>query len=500
MLKKFISLVLCCVLLMPCVSALGEEGAQEMMTVAGLDETQYRDWDNHVFFRHMAELTGVSFTTRQYRTESAWNSMKATYTSSSDLPDVFFKADLTKEESTRMLDEGVIIDLGPYLESCCPNLWAILQENPEYLDAITLPDGRIPSLPYINEIPTQNVMWINRLFLEDVDMAPPTTADELVKVLEAFRDKDPNTSGTRDEVPLVFLGAFDLKFLAHAFGLIANDYNVFVDGDTVRFMPLEENFRLFITWCRDLYAAGLMDKDGFIISDSLRRVTDEEDKKRYGVIFTPSVGNLVPASWAGDYDVLMPLTYNGESIYRDFVGEVTTGTFAVTTQCSDIEGALKWADYLYTEEGSILPIMGRENEDYLVDSDGTWHLTDSAATNTYFSVYRTISSACAVPGISVHDFQSRYTESILGEVTEQLRAFNEVCVSPFPPYSLTAEQKAFILPLQNTIGYYVDEQIGRWVLGEEEVSDESFARFEQTLKDMGIDDFMAFWQEIYNER
>ncbi|MBE5777134.1 MAG: extracellular solute-binding protein [Clostridiales bacterium] len=498
MLKKWLCLLLACMMCMTAVFALGEEtdSQEEKMVLAGPDDTQYRDWENHVFFEHMYQKTGVSFTAKQYQSLNAWNNMKATYTANSDLPDVFFKAGLTRAEGERMLDEGIIIDLAPYLESCCPNLWAILQANPDYLAAITLPDGRIPSLPYIDEIPTQNVMWINGAFLEEVGMDAPTTADELVKVLEAFRDKDPNKTGTKDEIPLLFLGAFDLKFLGHAFGLIANDYNIFADGDTVRFMPLEDNFRLFITWCRDLYEAGLLHEDGFTTNDTLRRVTDEDSKKQYGMVFAPSVGNLVPASWAEEYDVLMPLSYNGKSVYRDFAGKVINGTFAVTTQCKDVEAALKWADYLYTEEGSVLTVMGAENEDYVVDSDGTWRLTESASNNTYFTVSRIITSSQYCPGIAVHDFQSRYVKAILKEVTDQLRAFNEVCVSPFPAYSLTQAQKDEITPLQNAIGYYVDEQIGRWVLGEDELSDESFAAFESKLYELGLERFMAFWQNV----
>ena len=499
MLKKWICLLLCCIFVMTAAGAFGEEqqdNAEPMMVLAGLDDTQYRDWNNHVFFSHMYEKTGVQFQAKQYENTSAWNAMKATYTAESDLPDVFFKAMLTAEESVRLLNDGVIVDLKPYLQEYCPNLWAILEENPEYLQKMTLPDGRIPTLPYINDIPTQNVMWINSVFLEEVGMKAPATADELVRVLEAFRDKDPNKTGTKDEIPLVFLGSFDLKFLAHAFGMIANDYNIFAKDGIVRFMPLEENYRLFVTWCRDLYEAGLLDHNGFTTTDALRRVTDEKAKNQYCMLLSPSVGNLVPASWAQDYEVLMPLSYNGEQVYRSFVGEVTNGTFAVTTACSDIPAALKWVDFLYTEEGSVLTSMGRENEDYIVDSDGTWRLTESASTNTYFTVSRIITSGQYCPGISTHDFQSRYVESILEKVTGEMRAFSEACVSPFPSYSLTQEQKDFISPLQNRIGCYVDEQLARWVLGEEEITNESFAEFERQLNEMGLESFMTFWQDV----
>jgi len=69
---------------------------------------------------------------------------------------------------------------------------------------------------------------------------------------------------------------------------------------------------------------------------------------------------------------------------------------------------------------------------------------------------------------------------------------------PFPYYILTAEQAAKIAPLQNEIGYYVDMQIARWVLGEEEISDETFAAFEQKLNELGLEEFLAFWQDVLN--
>ena len=56
----------------------------------------------------------------------------------------------------------------------------------------------------------------------------------------------------------------------------------------------------------------------------------------------------------------------------------------------------------------------------------------------------------------------------------------------------------YITPLQNQIGYYVDMQLAQWVLGEKEISDESFREFETTLDEMGLNDFLAFWQGILN--
>ena len=44
--------------------------------------------------------------------------------------------------------------------------------------------------------------WINKNWLEKLNLAVPTTTEELKNVLIAFRDNDPNGNGQKDEIPL----------------------------------------------------------------------------------------------------------------------------------------------------------------------------------------------------------------------------------------------------------------------------------------------------------
>ena len=485
------------------VSALAEEAETPSFIMAGFDNTQYRDWVNNEFFFRMEDKTGVHFIYRQYTDETKWTAEKAAMTKeSADLPDILFKASLTGAECMAMRERGVLIDLKPYLAENCPHLWAILEENPDYLSAITLPDGSIAALPFINYPSIQNYIWINREWLNNLRLEMPTTAQELVDVLTAFQTRDPNKNGKKDEIPMGFLGPFDLKFLGHAFGLICNDYNIFVENDQVKFMPLEENFRLFVTWCRDLYEAGLLDKNGFSISDQMRQVTDSNATPTYGAVITSMAADLFAVSWAENYEIMMPLSYNGKQIYRDFSGSVLRGTFAITSACKEPEKMLQWIDYLYTEEGAVLASIGKEDIDYLVDGDGTWRFVDSIQSN--YDMFRggtLIDGGAMYPGILAEEFQKKMGGSTRAqnELRQQMAVAADTQM-PFPYYTLTREQESKVTALQNEIGYYVDMQLARWVLGEEEISDETFAAFENKLQELGLNDFLAFWQDILDQR
>ena len=151
---------------------------------------------------------------------------------------------------------------------------------------------------------------------------------------------------------------------------------------------------------------------------------------------------------------------------------------------------------------NILSCIGQEDVDYLVDGDGSWRLIESNQSN--YDMYKAgtlIEGGTEGPGVMTGDFQSRISGGTLVKtILEKQAQFSEYVRMPFPYYTLTREQEAEIAPLQAEIGYYVDMQLARWVLGEAEISDESFAQFEQQLNELGLDRFLAFWQDVLDRQ
>lgn len=494
---RWICLLLCMFL---CVPFYGASQQEPVFVMAGYDpEEVMRVWQTNSFFARMEEKTGVRLTFRQYSGMDKWAEAKADMAQGKELPDVLFKAELTPAETIFMAEKGILIDLKPLLPQHAPHLWAILQQHPDYMEQITLSGGQIAALPFIDTAPVQNCVWINERWLTALKLDMPKDREELQTVLEAFRDKDPNRNGRQDEIPLTFLGAYDLKYLAHAFGLTANDFNLFAQDGKAHFMPLEEQFRPFILWCRKLYKEGLLDKEGFATADALRKVSNKNKTQVYGALMAPLPSHLLPLEWTEDYRAMPPLTFNGKTVYRAPAPAVTNGCFAITSACGAPETLLKWVDTLYTEEGAVLASQGVEGEDYLVDGDGTWRKTPTAENNSFLSNVA-ITTGGVIPGISAEQFERRYQDARVACMAEQIGMVSMVAAVPFPPYTLTQVQEAYILPLQNALGRYVDESIARWVIGEWPESEEQFELFKNSLYARGLSDFMAFWQGVLDKQ
>lgn len=504
--RKIIAMLLSLIIMLCPLIAVAEEANEtapsstapaKTFIMAGYDATSSRyDWNNNLFFRRMEERTGIAFTFQQYTDAALWTADKTALAQSASIPDVLFKAELTPAETQRLYEEGVLIDLRPYLEEYAPSLTALLNENPAWKDAVTLPDGAIVALPQLNELQNTNAIWINEKWLSILKLSMPTTAEELTEVLRAFQTGDPNRNGKSDEVPMVFTGMWDLRFLAHAFGIYSNDYHITaVNGQVKETLTSAQN-RAFLEWLHLLWEERLIDHRGFSASDKTRQITDDSTDIPYGVVFGPSILNLLPTSALGSYTVLMPLQYDGQQVYRDLLGDVVRGTFAITSHCQDPAALLSWVDFLYTGEGCMLAEAGEKDSEYEVMSDGRWSWIADAQTVAQMVLPEcTIGEGAPAPGYVPLSYQLNYDDDSTHRAVELLSGLQSVSQTPYPPVYLTDGQQSRIDALWAEIGPYSEQTMARFVTGDYTLDDASWQAFCDKLNEMGLAQTVEIWQE-----
>jgi len=271
------------------------------------------------------------------------------------------------------------------------------------------------------------------------------------------------------------------------------------DTGEVHYFPLEDSFWPFLVCLREWYAEKLLDQNGFFTMDSLRISTDAKQAPSYGVFFGPNPITLYPLEQAAQYVLLPPLEHQGEQKYRDLLLGVTRGAFAISSTCSNPAALLRWVDILYTEEGAIEAFAGVENEDYSWNEEGRWQWAmglEQAASGALNSI--SVYDTGNMPWLFPLDFYNHYAEPEVERISNELGKLQAFVEPPFPLYSLTADEKERILPLQNELGRYVDEGIARFVLGQWELTEASFVEFQLSLLDRGAETFVAEWQRIHD--
>ena len=180
--KKLLSLALCLMLALTCVAvadasivtASGFPVVTEpiKLTVMASQSAVQPDFSEMYIIPRYDEMTGITVewqcVSSKVRSEKVSNAI-----SSDDLPDIFFKCNISAANLQKYGKAGSIIDLAPYLEEYAPNFLAYAQQNPDVLAAVSTPDGQIYSLPMVADAPATrmakklyyNTEWMEKLGL-----------------------------------------------------------------------------------------------------------------------------------------------------------------------------------------------------------------------------------------------------------------------------------------------------------------------------------------------
>ena len=490
--KKTAALLLTMILCLSCCCA-------QALTMTGLEtELVGRDWSQSQFFARMEALTGISVQASGVTDADDYARLLADMERGTVQTDALFKANLSRAQETALLDAGAIIDLAPLIEENMPNLSALLDAHPEWREVIALEDGRIASLPLLNEAERQAMLWINRAWLEQLGLPMPTTITELTDALLAIRDGDPNGNGRADELGADLIGVYELRWLLPYFGIVADDYNLARNaaGEIV-FAPELPGYREFIALLRDWMARGVLREDAFTAMHSTQALNERDDDAPVvsGLLLSMTPYTHVPADAVMDYEPVLLPGPDGTTRWRDLLGCVWTGCFAVTSACEDPAQALRWADALYTEEGALLGYAGVEGEDYAVNSEGLWSFILSGSRDvSKIRAQVLMYTGAAMPGL----YPARFISSVDSAIDRHVFAANDKALAVSErvtqAYCLSTADQARADALSAAVGALVDTGIARFATGEVELTDESYNAWLAELKAAGSDELTALFQ------
>jgi len=474
--------------------------AASAMTVTGYDaDSSTREWEKSLFFERMEALTGVAVEPHAVTEKAEYEKLLDGMTKENIPADVLFKAELSRSQERELLDAGAIIDLAPLMEESMPNLTALLAEHPEWREIIALEDGRIASLPLLNDAERQVMVWINRTWLDTLGIAVPQNVEELTAALLAFRDKDPNANYGQDEIPADMMGVWEMRWLLPYFGIVADDYNIArVNGKAV-FAPELPQYRAFVELLRDWYVQGILTEDAFlgVHSSAAYDTQDEKAVATSGLMVSVSPYTHVPIDYMTQYEALLMPGPDGEIVWRDLLGNVWTGAFAVTSTCEDPASALAWVDALYSEEGALLAYAGVEGEDYSFNSEGNWVFeVDSVRTVDSIRAEVLMYTGSTMPGVVPNDFLAKVDSEPDKHVIAQSARVSAVAQQVTRPYALGSEAQARVNALNMELSALVDKGIARFATGETELNDETYAAWLSELTAAGSAELAELFNQI----
>ena len=179
-----------------------------------------------------------------------------------DMPDMFAPYNGNEIE---LIKSGALLDLTDLLPEKAPNLWNLIPE--EVWDAVKANDptgqNRIYVIPQVIGYGRNGAM-IRKDWLDNLGLDMPTTQEEFVEVLRAFKNDDPNGNGLADEIPTG--GRAEARWMGQLFGQYGiamwegyPQWDIY-DGE-LTYSAVTQNMKDCLEWMSGLYAEGLLDPE-----------------------------------------------------------------------------------------------------------------------------------------------------------------------------------------------------------------------------------------------
>ncbi len=267
--------------------------------------------------------------------------------------------------------EKILIPLNSYIEKYADGAFAkALKTNDNYRAALTGEDGNIYGIAGAAGAYHSQAFykyWINTEWVKAVNKELPSTLDEFVEILKAFKENDMNSNGKKDEVPLTGSTknwGTDLQyFLLNSF--IDTDASNFlqVKNGKVELIANKNEFKAGITYIQNMYKQGLIDPSAFTQSTDQMYQLINADPTMTGCF---AAGHLAMGvdinneALSKAYTALAPLEGpDGVRSCYFHSNEIDNGNWSytrlsITDRCDDPDLAYRFIDYLVSDEGTFL--------------------------------------------------------------------------------------------------------------------------------------------------
>ena len=361
------------------------------------------DWNDNEFYQEMERRTGVHLefemvSSADYQTN--FNLMIA----SGNLADmIYVGASYYAEGVDAAIDDGYFLDLTDLVDEYMPNYEKVRTSDVQYELLSTTDSGRLGAVYELRQSKQGPWLglWIRQDWLDDLGLNTPVTFDDYHEVLTAFK----NEKGATAPLILNFSGS-DGEFGTMSGGLnVLNSWQLDETGK-VNFGPYMDAWKEYVTIMHQWYTEGLIDPD-FMATDErtadMAKVVTGASGVFAALYTMPSVYeaasedpnmNLAPVN--------PPVMNEGDEGHIRLRDSYTSGNTAISADSENWEVALRWLDYLYTEEGALLANYGVEGDTFEFDENGKPVFTDKILNNENgWTMTQTVASyLCPSAGIA----------------------------------------------------------------------------------------------------
>ncbi len=473
-------------------------------------------YDDTLFFQEMEKRTGIK---TEFHLENAENAVEKfnLMVAGGDYCDLMHDVDTNYTGGLDTAwEDDVIIAIDDLIDEWMPNYYEALHSQDVFLSDLTSNEGNIYQISILRErasLPDYGLQ-IRQDWLDDLGMERPKTYDEYYDVLKAFQSE----KGASAPMMLSRNGTYQGNFFASGYGVMAPPIQMGtpffqIDGE-MKFGPMEEGYKKYLSTMAKWYNDGLIYKDFYTYVDSNTNPPDDlvlnDQMGLYGLNtqdipnrYSEVVGNNKDIVVVGAYD---PVEKEGDTLhFSQDRGASAGGGYCISTHCEDPVLVARWADYIYSPDGQLLSNYGVEGETFDYNDEGEPELNDMIFNNPdglpeqlAITKYTTFSL------VGVQDDYRQYVRftDAQWEAARDIWPMGDDAYTIPQGVQMTSEENTIFANTYSDIGTHVEQYTLQAILGDVDIDatwDEYVANIETMHIDVCIEQYQIALDRYYGE-
>ena len=508
----------------PKAPILNDKGAQEIsFSVYSSKNASALDYNDMKIMQDLFDSTNV-FVSWENVSESVYGQQKnLIFGNANDRPDAIYHAGMSAGEIIKYAQRNVLLPISDYLEYM-PNFAKILEERPDIKGQLTSEDGKIYSLPRVEEmglLQSPNILFLNKnwaaeaidagavtgLSKDDLKDGLTLTAAQMEALLTYFRDNDMNGNGkTDDERPLSFVyknwqgNQCDLYGM---FGLNDNlEHRVVVDGK-ITYTVQSDRFKDATNFIADWVSKDLIDKVSFELSQD-NFLANGKGLETYGAFYWWESETVV--SNPENYVVCTPLVGpNGDqTTCVSNSPEISTGELIFFNGVPNVEILLTYFDRYYDPMISAQINYGPIGIVYEEELDANGMLVQKELPEGVTTDELRLQNA-PLGIIYLSDYAWNNVVNMepraklrLDRLDAYVTPYIPAGVTPTPNLQFTLQELNTLSSYENNLNDYIRTNLIKWLMGGG-VSDADWATFQTDLNGRThLNDIQKVYQDAYD--
>ena len=409
------------------------------------------------------------------------------------------------------ITDDIIIDLYDLAQEYAPNYLYYLDTDPALRAALITDNGCLPTGATIyKEAGCENGgILIRGDWLEELGMEQPETYDQLHDYVQACMEKYGAQGICIGNAMADCRG--DDSLYSYGYDLYAGGYNV-IDGQVV-YSYLNDNYYDYLRMLADWYQDGTLYSDFFNVQMGS---TDKWFASGQCPVDTGTAANIATIESYADpsytYELMpihAPKVHADDALHFSWTDNFSRikqqDSWAISTACQDPEGIMMMVNYLFSEAGQLMYNYGDEGHSFEYDAEGKPQYTELITNNPDGISYK---DACYIYASAV---ASGHLPSIM-DVRAGYYYFGDEEWNVFDTFRTCDADGSYNLPtgvalneeenqeyatLSSDITTYASTEIMKFILGQAELTPESFQTFRDTIVSMGGDRMEELYQQAY---